>query len=163
MSDAWVVNASPLICLAKAGRLSLLDEPGITVFVPDAVAAEILAGPLADPARTAIEGGFGRRISVDRVPERVVEWSLGSGESAVLAAALMQPGWIAILDDAEARSCARVMGVPVMGTLGLILRAQRLGRIEHASKVVSDLRAAGLFIDERIALKFLQEHPGKDP
>ncbi len=39
-----VVNASPLIVLAKIGRLQLLDALGSEVIVPEAVAAEILRG-----------------------------------------------------------------------------------------------------------------------
>jgi hypothetical protein len=38
----WVVNASPLIALAKIGRLELLQGPSRTLLVPEAVAAEIV-------------------------------------------------------------------------------------------------------------------------
>jgi len=49
--DAWVVNASPIITLAKAGHLELIEEPGIDVLVPDAVSTEVLSGSISDPAR----------------------------------------------------------------------------------------------------------------
>jgi predicted nucleic acid-binding protein len=55
MAEIWVVNASPLIALAKVGHVDLLAAPGRSVVVPAAL----------DP--------------------EVVEWSLGAGESAVLS------------------------------------------------------------------------------
>lgn len=41
MPEPPVVNASPLVVLARAGRLDLLRLLGDRVFVPEAVAAEI--------------------------------------------------------------------------------------------------------------------------
>lgn len=155
MAEAWVVNASPLICLAKAGHLALLEEKTVELLVPEAVAAEVLAGPESDPARAALHGGFGRRVQVEQVPDEVLEWSLGPGESAVIAIARAAPGRTAILDDAEARACARALRVPVMGTLGLAVRAHRLGQLESLEQLFRDLRAAGLYLDPRLVEKLL--------
>jgi hypothetical protein len=63
VSDVWVVNASPVIVLAKAGFLRLLEELPTELLLPDAVAAEILVGPVDDPARKAVENGWGARVS----------------------------------------------------------------------------------------------------
>ena len=50
MSDL-VCNASPLIVLAKADLLWLLPKLFDRIFVPEAVVAEIEAGPTDDPMR----------------------------------------------------------------------------------------------------------------
>lgn len=60
MSEIWVVNASPLIVLAKVGRLDVLEGMA-RILVPAAVRAEILAGPVDDLARQALESGWGRK------------------------------------------------------------------------------------------------------
>ena len=86
MADGWVVNASPLIALAHAKKLELLEKLPSELVVPEAVVDEILAGP-DDPARRALVSGWGPRRAAT-VPERVAEWGLGKGESAVLALAL---------------------------------------------------------------------------
>lgn len=152
MNEVWVVNASPLIALARVGRLSLLSAQAKRILVPEAVASEVCAGPTADPARAALEGGFGERVRAGVVPEDIVAWSLGAGESAVLAVARAQSPALAIIDDAAARACARAIGVPVMGTLGVVLRAKRLGIVSSAADIVRGLRRAGLYIaDSTIA------------
>lgn len=44
MSEAWVINASPLILLARVDRLDLIERFAPGTVVPDAVIAEIHAG-----------------------------------------------------------------------------------------------------------------------
>lgn len=161
MADAWIVNASPVIVLAKAGHLDLLDEPGVEVLVPEAVALEILAGPTDDSARRALDGGWGTRLAVATVPSNVLEWGLGAGESAVIAAAVERPRALAVIDDAQARSCAAALAVPVIGTLGLVLRAARRGRIPAATPAIRDLRAAGLFLDDALIREALDRALGE--
>ena len=127
MAETWVLNASPTIVLAKIGRLDLLAGPERILLLPEAVALEISAGPEGDAARTAIARGEIPDRRTVTVPADVVEWSLGSGESAVIALARLLAA-TAVLDDFEARACARSLGVRVIGTLGVVLRARREGR-----------------------------------
>lgn len=91
MTDTWVVNASPLILLAKAGHLDLLEQSASNVLVPNAVKTEVLAGPPGDPARDALLRSWGRSVSVATVPSEVLEWGRGAGENEVIAAALAIP------------------------------------------------------------------------
>ncbi len=49
MNEIWVVNASPVITLAKAGYLDLLTVLASEVLLTDAVVSEILAGSATDP------------------------------------------------------------------------------------------------------------------
>jgi hypothetical protein len=108
-----------VIVLAKANHLHLLkmlknlaDE----LILPDAVVAEVLAGPESDPARQALESGWARVHSPAAIPSELIEWGLGPGETAVLALALERTPSTAILDDAAARACAKAFGVSVLGT-----------------------------------------------
>ena len=151
MSGLRIVNASPLITLAKAGAVSLLTAGGTDVRIPEAVVAEVAAGPDDDPARRLLESGFGTRLPNVLVPASVLEWGLGAGESAVIAEALRTPASVAVLDDAAARRCARSFGVGVIGTLGIILVARREGEIAAAGPMFAAVRNAGLFFDDELA------------
>ena len=85
MAELWVINASPLITLSKVGQLELLQAVDRRLVIPEAVRAEVLRGPEDDPARRALESDF-ESDSCDEAPEpMVLEWGLGSGETAVLS------------------------------------------------------------------------------
>jgi predicted nucleic acid-binding protein len=143
-----VVDTSPLVVLSKVGRVDLLRDVAGTLVVASAVADEIRAGPPNDPARVALESGrFGKPITVDLLPT-VVEWGLGAGESAVLSLAAISSA-VAVMDDREARRAAHALGVPVVGTLGIVLQAARDGRVESPATLVQALRDVGLRLDER--------------
>lgn len=160
MGEPWVVNASPVITLAKAGYLHLFDQLAHEILIPTPVIAEILAGPPADPARKAVESGWGQAVSPGPIPDLVLEWGLGAGESSVLALALGNPGWVAVLDDGAARSCARALGVPFLGTLAVVLRSKQAGLIESAVSVVQALKKADLRLDDR-TLRVALERTGE--
>jgi predicted nucleic acid-binding protein len=155
-AETWIFNASPLIALAKVDCLHLPEKLASEIIVPEAVRREILLGPAEDPARLALEEGWGLEASVASIPEGILEWGLGAGESAVLAASTQQRDAVAILDDDTARRCARALQVPVMGTLGIIIRAKVQGLIPSASALVRELQRAGLYLDLRTSRKALQ-------
>jgi predicted nucleic acid-binding protein len=138
-----------LIVLSRAGRLELLLTLADRVAVPDAVANEVAAH--SDEAARSLEShAWITRISADPISPAVAAWDLGAGESAVISWAAAHPGCIAVIDDYAARTCAEVLGVPVVGTLGLALRAKMRGRIASARPLVEDLRQAGLYLSDTL-------------
>lgn len=51
MAEIWVVNASPLIALAKVGHVDLLAAPGRSVVVPAALDPKVVEwSPVAPSA-----------------------------------------------------------------------------------------------------------------
>jgi hypothetical protein len=91
-AETWVTNASPVIALAKAGYVRLLEELPVELLLPEAVVSEVLAGPEADPGRKLVEGGWGKRVNPVTIPSDLLEWGLGRGETAVLALARVRAG-----------------------------------------------------------------------
>jgi predicted nucleic acid-binding protein len=151
-----VVNASPLIYLSAAGHLDLLRIAAAEVVVPEAVAREVHRWGADDPAARALATtSWLKAVSDATLPPSVQAWDLGAGESAVIAWALSHPGATAIVDDLAARRCAVTLGVPVRGTLGLVLVARRRGRIPSARQVIRELREAGMYLSEAVADKAL--------
>lgn len=158
--ETWIVNASPIITMAKAGHLLLFDQLA-DIVIPGAVADEILQGPPSDPARKALENGWGRLASPAAIPGTVLEWGLGAGESAVLALALERPDCSAVLDDGAARRCARALGLSLLGTLGAVLRAWKAGLIPSAVPVLKSLQQAGLHLDDQTVRITLERVSGE--
>ena len=147
MNETWVVNASPIIALAKVDLLHLLKDLCREVLVPEAVVAEIVAGPFSDPARQALEHGWGVIVAPLSITSSLLEWGLGPGETAVLAVALERTS-TAVLDDEAARACARAHRIGIIGTLGTIVRAKGKSLIPSAAEVLQSLRRAGLYLDD---------------
>ena len=162
MSKGWVLDASPFITLAKVGHLDLLVELAPDIGIPLAVLREIMAGPEDDPGQRALKSGWGKRVVTSHIRPEVLGWSLGAGESEVLSVALEKSGWTAVIDDAAARACARSLGVPVIGTLGVVLRAKRQGLVASAARIIRELRDAGLYIDDQFIRAVLKQIVGED-
>jgi predicted nucleic acid-binding protein len=156
VGDTWVVNASPVIALAKVGHLRLLEILASPLVVPEAVAGELLAGPADDPAAAKIAADWGERRCPKRIPEQIVEWGLGEGESAVLALCLEDKSATAVLDDAIARAAGRALGIPLIGTLGVLVRGKKNGLLTAMRPVIDDLRSAGLFLDAAVIRSTLE-------
>jgi hypothetical protein len=86
MPKKWVVNASPLIVLARINHLFLLQHLATELVVPTGVAMEITQGPANDPANQWLQS-HGRELvrEVQVIPPVIIAWNLGLGESEVLA------------------------------------------------------------------------------
>jgi len=156
MKAPAVVNASPLIVLARIGRVELLTVMWEHVVVPSGVAHEIMRGDRHDPARRWIQDDGNRYVrQVKHIDEVVAGWDLGLGESHVLTYALSHAGSEALLDDAAARVCAQVLGIRLCGTLGVLLRAKRAGLIGAVKPIMQDMIGAGFHLGPDIAAAVL--------
>lgn len=161
MSRRWVVNASPLILLDKIGHLALLGELSDETLLPEAVAQEIGARPGGERALAIFRDLPGARIAAE-VPlsSELLAWDLGRGESQVLALATGLPGSRAVLDDLAARRAAQAINLPLIGTLGIVLRAKRRGLIDAARPVIENLRRVGLYVSDTLIEQAL-DHLGE--
>jgi predicted nucleic acid-binding protein len=140
-----VVNASPLILLARIDRLDLLASLAKLLVVPKAVVREIQAGSDRDGTAGKVEALPSIFQVEDRpVPDRIRLWDLGAGESQVLVHAIERPGSEVVLDDLAARRCARSLGLSMIGTLGIVILCRHRGVLSAARPVIEMLCEAGL-------------------
>lgn len=86
---------------------------------------------------------------VPDIPAAILESRLGAGESATLALAHAHH-LEAIIDDLAGRKCAASLGIPVRGTLGIVLAAKQCGLIPKARPVIEDMMRAGLYLSRRV-------------
>jgi len=148
---AAVVNASPLIFLSRGGHIDLLRELAESVVVPLKVAEEVSRRGQNDPTVRALRAAGWLRIAAPvAVPDAILQWALGAGESSVLALAAAYAPSRAIIDDLAGRRCAAALGISVVGTLGVVLRARRHGVISAARPVIEDLVAAGMYLSREV-------------
>ena len=75
-----------------------------------------------------------------------VNGSLGQVSHRYLPSGLPRERSEVALDDLAARRCASANGVPVVGTLGLLLRVKRLNLIPAARPLLESLLENGMFL-----------------
>lgn len=121
-----VCNTSPLQYLHQIGQLRIL--PALAGSIIDLNWIQIRA-PISIKAASLIT-------------------DLGPGESQVLMLALETPGSIALLDDGLARRVAIARGIPIKGTLGLLLDAKRAGHITVVKPSLDKLQDLGFRLAE---------------
>lgn len=152
MARPPAVNASPLIFLAKAGLVDFLRHLAEPILViPSVVAEELERRGLEDPTVQAVhQTPWLEVVEAPPVPPAIQAWDLGPGESSVLAWCHASPGTQAIIDDLAGRKCARAFGIPVKGTLGIVLLAKHNGLIPAARPVLEKLRRSGMYLSNRV-------------
>ncbi len=146
-----IVNASPLICLAKAGLLTILFRVFPKVCIPRSVFDEVMAGPEDDLARMYLDEAGEITIVDPASPSEIVrEWDLGAGETSVLSCTLETMNSIAIIDDAAARKCARTLNIPYCGSLGVLAKAHKAGIITDLNVCIVAIQESGLFLSQSV-------------
>lgn len=136
--------------------MDLLQIASNEIIVPRIVAQEIQRKGSADPTVQALEHTSWLRVTdTPPVPPIIQAWGLGQGESAVLSWAWANQGAEAIIDDLSGRRCADALGIPVRGTLGLVLAAKRRGKIASARATIDRLLDNGMYLSEEVLKKAL--------
>lgn len=144
-----VADTSPLIALQQIARLDLLRALFGSVLMPPAVAAEALS---VDRPEWLVE-----RSLTKPLPPEVAGAGLGSGESEAIALALELSADRVLLDEMPARRLAERLGLPLVGTLGMLLIAKRGGLIEAIREPMDTLRRTGFRMSTGLYEYLLQE------
>ena len=156
MPDAPVtINNTPLVALASIGQLHLLPSLFGRILVPEAVVAEFLA--TEREARTELFAAQSWLISTRLGdPNHSLRYSgLDRGEAEVLALAEEQGARLVIMDERRGRRYAGRLGIPVSGTVGVLLLAKERGLVDAVAPLITELTASGLYLDEDVVRRAL--------
>lgn len=127
-----ISNAGPLIALAKLGQLGLLLKLFDEIVIPREVYSEVVTNGLLLGAPDAGSVDYlvrqGHILVRDvTLPIPIPEWAqaIDRGEAQVILLALDQSADWVLIDNEHARKAARAVGLPLRGTIGLLLEALR--------------------------------------
>jgi predicted nucleic acid-binding protein len=153
----WVINASPLIAIAKISLIHLLPEMCGDLVIPAGVVREINSGPEDDPARIWLGGvGVSYIREVEPINPIIAAWDLGLGETHVISWAYENSGYEAVIDDRAAKNAANSLKISVRGTLGIILLAKQEGRLSRVKPFLEQLVQIGFRVSPAILTAVLQ-------
>lgn len=151
MTHKWIFNASPLILLGKACLLNSISPLADYWIVPESVVREVSRKSLIEPMLAQLsEQSAVQRHKLECVDPFVANWNLGEGETEVLTLATKIPGSGVVLDDLQARKCSQILNIPLIGSVGLLVKAKREGLIDRVKPAFDRLVAAGLYIDPKV-------------
>ena len=155
-----IVNATPLIALALIDRLHLLEEIFDEIIVPSAVYEEVVSRGAGKPGAEKVASMDWIIMQPDMQPGiDPYLFGLDAGETEVLMLAhQIQPDWV-IIDERLARRIALAMGLPLKGTLGLLLSAVQAGLIDRETAIsdVQRLVHLGIRISPALIVWFEEE------
>ena len=144
-------NTTPLFAFAALGRFDLLEKVHARIFVVETVVQECeVGGPILVPDLRAFSW-----IHVVPAPSQHDPrfYMLDAGERDTLSVALQNGATRVIIDDRLGRNLAEYHGLPVVGTLGTLLKARQLGLIPKFLPLVRHLQADGFRYHEPLVLR----------
>ena len=156
-----VINTGPIIAL-EAG----VSQPEVVlrhfdrVLVPSEVVREIRAGATMAVGQSILD--LGRPIEIihcDVSIRKDLVAALDRGEASVIQTALDTQIALVCIDETIGRRVARLNGLSVTGSLGLIIHAIRRGEAINISSTINTMRANGIWLSEQLerqAIKLAQ-------
>ncbi|MFQ6050899.1 MAG: DUF3368 domain-containing protein [Candidatus Hydrothermarchaeota archaeon] len=154
-----VSNSTPLIYLAKIGKLNLLKEFFEIILIPEEVKTEVvdkgkkLGSPDAFLLEKCMEEGW---IKVERVenPKDLEEFGIDKGEAEAISLALERNLDI-LADQTHARLAAKVLGLMPRGTIYVLLRALKEGILDYDEylKCLRDLVMSNFRMSDEVYLE----------
>lgn len=147
-----VVNTTPFIALCHVNRLEILKELYGQVIIPDAVYREIsvksdsVCKKMVDEALDWIHIESIR----DQLAKAMYKTQLHDGEVEVMILSKELAADVVIIDDANAKKHAKYLGLPVTGTLGVLIKAKQNGFIKELKPILLQLKEKGIYISQNL-------------
>jgi len=157
-----VSNATPLIYLAKVGKLELLRKVFGAVLIPEEVKVEVvekgkeLGERDAYTVEKAITEGWLKVLATQSID---IPIQLDPGEIAVLSLAKKLELKEVLVDEASARMAARLLDLKPRGTLFVLLKALSMKEIDidEFHEILNLMIRQGFRLKEEVYLEALGE------
>ncbi|MFN2105609.1 MAG: DUF3368 domain-containing protein [Candidatus Promineifilaceae bacterium] len=140
-----VLNNTPLVALWSLNHWELLRDLFGEVHIPPAVEAEFLATETQSRQKDLNQASWIHVTTIEN-PRHVRSFvGLDQGEAEVLALAVEQDARLVIIDELKGRRFARRLGLPLTGTMGVLLLAKENGLVASIAPLIDQLKEAGFF------------------
>jgi predicted nucleic acid-binding protein len=158
MTRTLVTNTTPLIALTAAtGSLDVLRFLYERVVVPLEVQTEVrAAGPQALGVH-ALNQATWLDCQTQEVPiAPYLANTLDKGEAAVIQTAINNHIPLVCIDEAVGRRVARLSGLTLTGSIGVLLKAKKQGYNVSMEQAIERMRSHGIWLSEDVIRFALQ-------
>ena len=161
-----IINSGPLMALAKLGLLDLLHRLYGQVRFPTAVFIEVVVrgGERGYSDAFLVQMAIQQRklwvveVNNGDLPSDIANLPLDAGEKQALYIVQSDKADLVLFDDEKVREEAKVRGLNVKGTLGVIIQAYRAGLLgwnEVQSIIGAIMRREDIWISEELCRRVL--------
>lgn len=147
MKQIVIADASPLIVLQNIDRLPLLQNLFDEILITPEIKAEFGLN---------LPGWIKVAEVQDKTKQKLLNLNLDEGEASAIALCLEKAESLLIIDERKGRRVAKDLGLKIIGTLGVILKAKEKGLIDSAEKILENLENANFHISENLKTTILE-------
>ena len=153
-----VVNSSPLIALSGLHRLDVLQGLYGEIYIPAAVYEEISAKQesVCKQSVDASKSWIHVCPIANQLAKRFFKSKLHDGEVEAMILAQERKAELLIMDDALAKKHAEYLGIHVTGTLGVLIKARRIGLVDALRPLIWQMQKNHIYISDALVEKCLQ-------
>jgi predicted nucleic acid-binding protein len=148
MSNTIISDTSCLIILSNINEIDLLRRM-YGKIITTAEVAEEFGQMLPDWVEI--------RLASDIYRQKILELQIDRGEASAIALAIELVDSVVILDDYKARKVAESLGIQIIGTIGIIIKAKRNGIIESIKPFLQKIRQTDFRISDELEMRALEE------
>jgi predicted nucleic acid-binding protein len=148
MHDVVISDASCLIILDKINKIEILSDLYQNIVTTPEVAKEF---------GKSLPSWITLKESPDKNYQKVLEVAIDPGEASAIALSLNYLEPLLLLDDLKARKMAKKLGLVFTGTLGVLVKARKLGVISELRPVINLIRNTDFRISELLVDEILKE------
>lgn len=155
-----VSNASPLINLARIGKLDLLRELYGELIIPEAVWHEVVVEGAGQPGADQVKAShwIKSQAVTNRQLQQALRQELDAGEAEAIALAVELNAELLLMDEHLGREVARHLGLRYTGLIGVLIEAKHKGITGSVKPQLDSLRdIAGLHISDTLYLRILKD------
>ena len=137
-----VSNASPLINLARIGRLLLFRNLYGQLTIPEAVWNEVVIEGNDQPGASEIEAAtwIRRKVVTDNQLVRILQQDLDDGEAEAIALAVEEEADLLLMDERIGRESANHLGLRYVGLVGVLVEAKSKALVREIKPLLDALR-----------------------
>ena len=149
-----VSDASPLITLAKIGRLELLPQLYQTIAITPQVYDEVAVKGSGLPGSAEVAASKWITVKPVHNPDDLAteqrKFGLAIGELSAIVLGRELSAGLVLIDEIKARKAAQDRGLAVLGCVGVLESAFRLRLLPDLRHAYAQLLGSGAYVDPKI-------------
>lgn len=154
-----IVNSTPLIALCHVDHLDILKKLYGEVTIPEAVYREISVKEDSACKRDVENARDWLHIEKiqNEMAKTMYKTQLHDGEVEVMILAKELGADLVVIDDQNAKKHAKYLGLPVTGTLGILIKAKQQGIIPELKPLLDTMVQKNIYMKDSLIKMCLEQ------